>query len=258
MSPLSSSKLKPKPQFTLNCLTLQVVVTEVLGGGRFYVQTVGDQKVASIQNQLAALSLKDAPIIGSFNPKKGDIVLAQFSLDNSWNRAMVNYKVSKYANHDFFFFYYHLWLFIVFLICVKIVNGPRGAVQSPEEEFEVFYIDYGNQEIVPYSAIRPVDPSVSSAPGLAQLCRLAYIKVPGKEEDFGRDAGEYLHTVTLESGKEFRAVVEERDTSGGKVKGQGTGTELVVTLIAVDDEISVNAAMLQVSASPSLQLLQNF
>ncbi|CAN6814648.1 unnamed protein product [Brassica oleracea var. botrytis] len=194
--------------------TLKVVVTEVLEGGRFYVQTIGDQKVASIQNQLASLSLKDAPIVGSFNPKKGDIVLAQFSLDNSWNRAM-------------------------------IVNAPRGAVQSPDDKFEVFYIDYGNQETVPYSAVRPIEPSVSSAPGLAQLCRLAYIKVPSVEDDFGPEAGEYLHTVTLGSGKEFKAVVEERDTSGGKVKGQGTGTELAVTLIAVDDEISVNAAMLQ-------------
>lgn len=63
----------------------------MLGGGRFYVQTGGDQKVTSIQNQLASLSLKDAPIVGSFNPKRGGIVLAQFSLDNSWNRAMVNH-----------------------------------------------------------------------------------------------------------------------------------------------------------------------
>ncbi|XP_010547787.1 PREDICTED: staphylococcal nuclease domain-containing protein 1-like [Tarenaya hassleriana] len=194
--------------------TLKVAVTEVLGGGKFYVQSVGDQKVTSIQHQLATLNLKDAPVIGAFNPKKGDIVLAQFSLDKSWNRAM-------------------------------IVNGPRGAVQSPEDKFEVFYIDYGNQEMVPYSGIRPVDPSVSSAPGLAQLCRLAYVKVPNLEEDFGPEAAEYLSNVTLGSGREFRAVVEERDTSGGKVKGQGTGTELAVTLVAVDDELSVNASMLQ-------------
>ena len=138
--------------------------------------------------------------------------------------------------------------------CVQIVTAPRAAVQSPDEKFEVFYIDYGNQETVPYSAIRPIDPSVSAAPGLAQLCRLAYIKVPSLEDDFGPEAGEYLHTVTLGSGKEFKAVIEERDTSGGKVKGQGTGTEFVVTLIAVDDEISVNAAMLQVGfLSPCLK-----
>lgn len=70
-------------------LHFQVVVTEVLGGGKFYVQQVGDQTVASIQQQLASLNLQDAPVIGAFNPKKGDVVLAQFSADNSWNRAMV-------------------------------------------------------------------------------------------------------------------------------------------------------------------------
>ena len=68
----------------------QVVVTEILGGGKFYVQTVGDQRVASIQQQLAALNIQEAPVIGAFNPKKGDIVLAQFSMDNSWNRALVS------------------------------------------------------------------------------------------------------------------------------------------------------------------------
>lgn len=67
-----------------------MVVTEVLDGGRFYVQAVGDQKMATIQHQLASLNLQEAPVIGTFNPKKGDIVLAQFSADNSWNRAMVS------------------------------------------------------------------------------------------------------------------------------------------------------------------------
>lgn len=227
-----------------------MVVTEVFGGGRFYVQSAGDQKVTSIQNQLASLSIKDAPILGSFNPKKGDIVLAQFSLDNSWNRAMVN----SISLSLFLCFVCFLFTHYSILNCVQIVNAPRAAVQSPDEKFEVFYIDYGNQETVPYSAIRQIDPSVSSAPGLAQLCRLAYMKVPSLEEDFGPEAVEYLHTITLGSGKEFKAVIEERDTSGGKVKGQGTGTEFAVTLTAVDDEISVNAAMLQVGFSPTFSL----
>ncbi|OVA17327.1 Tudor domain [Macleaya cordata] len=193
---------------------LKVVVTEVLGGGKFYVQTVGDMKVASIQQQLASLNLQEAPLIGSFNPKKGDIVLAQFSADNSWNRAM-------------------------------IVNAPRGAVESSKDQYEVFYIDYGNQEVVPYSRLRLLDPSVSSAPGLAQLCSLAYIKIPSLEEDFGHEAAEYLSECTLNSSRELRAMVEERDTSGGKVKGQGTGTVLIVTLVDVEAGSSINAAMLQ-------------
>jgi hypothetical protein len=41
------------------------------------------------RGQLASLQLIDAPIIGAFNPMKGEIVLAQFSLDNSWNKVMV-------------------------------------------------------------------------------------------------------------------------------------------------------------------------
>ncbi|KAJ6800938.1 ribonuclease TUDOR 2-like [Iris pallida] len=193
---------------------LKVVVTEVLGGGKFYVQTVGDQKMAAIQQQLASLSLQEAPVIGAFNPAKGDIVLAQFSVDNSWNRAM-------------------------------IVNGPRGGVESPKDKFEVFYIDYGNQETIPYSHLRPLDHSVSSAPGMAQLCKLAFIKVPDLEDDFGQEAAEYLSECTLNTSKEFRAMIEERDTSGGKTKGQGTGAVLVVTLVDVEAESSINAAMLQ-------------
>ncbi|KAI8544128.1 hypothetical protein RHMOL_Rhmol08G0271500 [Rhododendron molle] len=193
---------------------LKVTVTDVLGGGKFYVQIVGDQKVASIQQQLASLSLKEAPIIGAFNPKKGDIVLAQFSEDNSWNRAM-------------------------------IVNAPRGVVESPKDKFEVFYIDYGNQEVVTYSQLRPIDPSMASAPGLAQLCSLAYMKVPSLEEDYGQEAAERLSDHTLRGKNELKAIIEDKDTSGGKVKGQGTGTILMVTLIDTNTNSNINAALLK-------------
>ena len=129
---------------------------------------------------------------------------------------------------------------------MKIVNAPRGGVESPRDKFEVFYIDYGNQEEVPYSHLRPLDQSVSAAPGLAQLCSLAYIKVPSLEDDCGQEAAQYFSENTLNSSKEFRAKVEERDATGGKVKGQGTGPVVAVTLVAVDSEISLNAALVQV------------
>ncbi|KHG06599.1 Snd1 [Gossypium arboreum] len=193
---------------------LKVVVTEVVDGGKFYVQTVGDQRFSSIQKHLASLSIQEAPVIGAFNPRKGDIVLAQFSMDNSWNRAL-------------------------------IVNAPRGGIQSPKDKFEVFYVDYGNQEEVPYGQLRPLDPSVSATPGLAQLCSLAFLKVPVLDDEFGTEAAQFLSEQTLGSSLQFTATVEERNTSGGKVKGQGTGTVLIVTLRAEESEQSINEAMLQ-------------
>lgn len=123
-------------------------------------------------------------------------------------------------------------------------------MESPNDAFEVFYIDYGNQEVVPFSRLRPLDPSVSSAPGLAQLCSLAYIKVPDLDDDFGLEAAEYFSECTLNTSREFRAMVEDKDTSGGKVKGQGTGTVLIVTLVDVEAESSINAAMLKVRSTP--------
>ncbi|CAN4115085.1 unnamed protein product [Withania somnifera] len=193
---------------------VKVTVTEILGGGKFHVQLVSDQKVAAIQKQLASLNLQEAPVIGAFNPKKGDIVLAQFSADNSWNRAM-------------------------------IVNAPRAAVESSKDKFEVFYIDYGNQEIVSYNQLRPLDASVSSSPGLAQLCSLAHVKVPGLEDDYGQEAAYRLSELLLSGPKEFRAVVEEKDTSGGKLKGQGTGTIFLVTLVDPESDVSINATLLK-------------
>ena len=121
-------------------------------------------------------------------------------------------------------------------------------MKSVDDQFEVFYIDYGNQEMIPCSRLRPMDSSLSSTPPLSLLCSLAFIKIPNLEEDFGQEAAEYLSERTLGSPKEFKAQIEERDTSAGKVKGQGTGPLTVVTLVDVEAGSSVNAEMLRVNA----------
>lgn len=133
------------------------------------------------------------------------------------------------------------------------MNAPRGPVESPNDEFEVFYVDYGNQEKAPYNKLRPLDASVSSGPGFAQLCSLAFVKVPELEDDYGHEAAVRLSEHLLSAPKEFKAIIEEKDSSAGKVKGQGTGTVFMVTLIEPEGGVSINAAMLQVCFASTME-----
>ncbi|CAM6104246.1 unnamed protein product [Calypogeia fissa] len=189
---------------------VEICVTEVLGGGKFYAQEVADARAAGILQQLEAFSLKDKPLpAGAFSPKKGDLVIAQYAADNSWYRALV-------------------------------INTPKYPT-SGKSEYEIFYIDYGNQELTPLSRLRPANVSVSSAPGLAQLYSLAHVKVPELEDDNGQEAAMCLSELI--GGKSLVCRVEDKDTSGGKVKGQGTGPRLIVTLIDEDNKSSINAIM---------------
>lgn len=96
-----------------------------------------------------------------------------------------------------------------------------------------------------FSKLRPIDPSIpAGTPGLAVLLSLAYLKVPELEEDYGQEAAEYLSSLIAE--RIFNARVVEKDTSGGKVKGQGTGTKMSVVLYETEPEESINSLMVEV------------
>jgi len=70
-----------------------------------------------------------------FVPKSGELVSAKFS-DGSWYRARIR------------------------------------RASAVKREAEVTFIDYGNQDTVPFSDIRPLDPKFRSLPGQAQDARL--------------------------------------------------------------------------------------
>eukprot|EP00271_Cylindrocystis_brebissonii_P011331 TRINITY_DN2863_c0_g1_i1.p1 TRINITY_DN2863_c0_g1~~TRINITY_DN2863_c0_g1_i1.p1 ORF type:complete len:1029 (-),score=217.63 TRINITY_DN2863_c0_g1_i1:718-3804(-) len=198
---------------------MEVVVQHVMPGGRFYAVPTSAQ-LPALEEQLKELSTQDKPVApGSFAPKKGDRVIAMFSADNSWTRAMV--------------------------VSTPSANEPLTGTSL----YEVFYIDYGNQETVPLSRMRPVQNiALSSRDGLALLCQLAFVRVPGLEDDYGEEAIQFLGEEMVN--RKFIAKVEERDVSAPKVKGQGTGVVWHVTCVDAESAagkppLSINALILQ-------------
>jgi len=87
-----------------------VIVTEITETLTFFAQSVENgSKLESLMSKLHADFQSNPPIAGSYTPKRGDLVAAQFTLDNQWYRA----KVER-------------------------VQGSNATV---------LYIDYGNKEV---------------------------------------------------------------------------------------------------------------
>ena len=108
----------------------------------FSVQVLNTEGIASLEKLMRDFSLHHktvAPVAG-FSPRGGDLVSAKFS-DGQWYRAKVRRS-------------------------------------SPiKKEAEVTFIDYGNQDTVSFSNIRPLDPKFRSLPGQAQDARLRSVSL---------------------------------------------------------------------------------
>lgn len=110
-------------------------------GSRHLIPILTLEGIASLEKMMAEFSVHHRSAVASppgFVPKGGDLVSAKFS-DGAWYRAKI-----------------------------------RRA--SPiKREAEVTFIDYGNQDIVSFSNIRPLDPKFRSLPGQAHDARLRLV-----------------------------------------------------------------------------------
>lgn len=89
----------------------KVLVTEVTPEGHFYAQSVDSgTKLESLMDKIHQEFKANAPLPGSYVPRKGNVCAARFSLDDQWYRA----KVEKVAD---------------------------------DKTVHIFYIDYGNREV---------------------------------------------------------------------------------------------------------------
>ncbi|XP_038852633.1 staphylococcal nuclease domain-containing protein 1 [Salvelinus namaycush] len=125
-----------------------VYVTEITDTMHFYTQDVetGTQ-LENLMETMRAEIAAQPPVEGSYAARRGDYCIANFSADGEWYRARVE------------------------------------KVQSPAK-VHVFYIDYGNREIVPSTRLAVIPPAFSTRTLAAQATEytFAYIQVPQDED----------------------------------------------------------------------------
>ncbi|KXZ48282.1 hypothetical protein GPECTOR_29g59 [Gonium pectorale] len=185
---------------------LKVTVTEVVDASEFYVQVVGEPRVAWLTEQLSATSLGDAPPIPP-ELKTGSSCLAQYSLDGCWYRAYVE------------------------------------RVNRSEPMYDVYFIDYGNREKVPSNKVRTMDSTLAAVPPQAIPCCLAHIKVPEAGSDWAADARACL-TGLLSGGRPLLAHVVSRERPDPRAASKHPKSKNgKITAVLVEPETNTNIAV---------------
>jgi len=177
---------------------IELLVTEVLDGKRFYAQFISDS-IGDLENMMKDLNitLSDAENRHQASPGIGAYCCAQYGEDDAWYRALVREITS-------------------------------------EGNYNVLYIDFGNNEIVPPSRIVAIDSKFLQLKPQASLCALAYVKVPEPGiDDFGYDAARWLKEALL--GQKMTATIERRVAD----------TYQVVLYESGNDRTSINAELVR-------------
>ncbi|KAJ3083740.1 nuclease domain-containing protein [Quaeritorhiza haematococci] len=186
--------------------TKEAIVSEIAGGGRIYLQFVGEElnKLERLMADFARKHSGSQPI-APFTPKAGEYCSAKFTADENWYRARI-----------------------------KKVN--------PDKTYQVLYIDYGNSETLPASRLRALDSEFSLTTLRAQATEaaLAYIKVPDLESDYGAEVFEYLRDLTENKTLKVRVVGRVPSAVGG-----GQALNVLLYDPKVSGDVSVNQTILQ-------------
>mmetsp|Transcript_2149 Transcript_2149/g.4877 ORF Transcript_2149/g.4877 Transcript_2149/m.4877 type:complete len:1017 (+) Transcript_2149:127-3177(+) len=183
--------------------TLKMRAVNVVSGGLFYAQRADDQ-TASLLQEIGALSLGGSDgsnNAGSF--RSGEVVLCRYAGDGQVYRARVE------------------------------------SYDATSKMYTVFYLDFGNRAQCPAKDLGVLSMGMQSSAPLAFACRLAHVKAPGLEEDYGYEAAEFLQEL-VGRGQTLCAAVEERvsETLAGSRKPE-TVLRVRVTDPATNDDVAI-------------------
>jgi len=138
----------------------QIRVTEIRKPDHIFLQTQdSSQHLADLEKKLAEMKLGETKAPEGFKPKERDLVFCQFSHDQNWYRAKIT-KIEKAS-------------------------------------YSVFYVDFGNQEVVKFGSLRPItDEKISKLPNQAKEAFLAFVEP--KRTSHTEEAIQYVSDFCLD------------------------------------------------------------
>jgi staphylococcal nuclease domain-containing protein 1 len=201
-------------------VTKDVSVSHIEDGGLLWVryktdasETEDGAKVAAITARVAADVKGAAPPSPLADPKKFDFCLAPF--DDGQGEEFFRARI-------------------------EALVGDKA---------EVLFLDHGNTARVPVSKLLPCDAEVLAIPPLAHRLKLAFVRAPGVDEEFGNAAGNML--ADLVWGLECQAKVHWQENDGTLVASLYAGKEDIAALKETSGNASTTAAT-QEEAEPAV------
>ncbi|KAI8622038.1 hypothetical protein BC830DRAFT_926914 [Chytriomyces sp. MP71] len=168
-----------------------VYVSEIGNAGEIHIQTVGPEliRLEKVMTDFAAYYKNQQSALAS--AKVGDVVAAKFTADDAWYRARVR------------------------------------EFQPDSKNYLVTFIDYGNSEPLPLSRLRALAPqfNLTHLPAQAREARLAFLSVPGMDQEGGDSAYDRL-----------REDMEGRKLVARIVGGGRTATDIVHVVLSVPSD----------------------
>ncbi|KAK1924792.1 transcription factor [Papiliotrema laurentii] len=172
-----STKADPSAALAPEYLDVYVSAVRDTDPFGFSVQILDDKSVEGLEKLMSDFALhhrqQTANAPAGFSPKTGDLVSAKFSEDDQWYRA----KVRK--------------------------------ASAIKKEAVLYFIDYGNEETLPFSRIRPLDAKFKSMAGQAKEARLSFVKLVPRSSEYGPDAWRRFNALT--EGKKLVGNIDQRE-----------------------------------------------
>ncbi|XP_049528598.1 RING finger protein 17 isoform X2 [Dermacentor silvarum] len=167
----------------------RVMVSHIRDPGNFYVQLCSlAVKLQRMQNEINTYCMtQDSRLRTEEEVKVGGLYLAQFHMDNNWYRC----RVQRVLSSD---------------MC--LVDGT--SFRQSTANVEVFYVDYGNSEVVPLTRLRRMSPRFERLGHLAIRCCL-YNVMPKSDGRWKKENNALFGKLTMNRKLILREVQRQPD-----------------------------------------------